>query len=243
MPAANANSRSFSKKGFGIIGFVPVAIGFRVAELAYDLATGFLRSRAKMPRTKHLRYCTPFLCALASFLGLCGDTLHAQDTTGSRFGDLSTLTADPTGLVRERGLRVGPRYPRSLVAGRKTGSPVLVYVIDTTGLVEVETATFLNEPPVDSEFAAAVCDFLPNIRFKPFVVADMKWRVLLVDMYSFDVSFNLPQPDTAKIHAASRFQHQKQEEFATEPIVKAIASLERLPHCARPLPVSKSESR
>jgi hypothetical protein len=154
--------------------------------------------------------------------------LRAQDTTVSRFGKSDYLTADPTGLVREYVSPPGPRYPRSMEESRIRGSSVLVYVIDTTGMVAVETATFLNDVP--KEFMSAVCDFLPKLRFKPFVLADMKWRVLLVDMYSF----NWLMPDTTHLNAAIRLQKQKQEEFATEPIEKVLASLNNHPHCGRP---------
>lgn len=102
---------------------------------------------------------------------------------------------------------------------------MLAYVIDTTGMVVLKSATFLNETP--KEFMEAVCNFLPTLRFKPFVVAGMKWRVLLVDMYSF----NWLIPDTTHLNAAVRLQHQKQEEFSTEPIDKAIESLMNRPHC------------
>jgi hypothetical protein len=110
---------------------------------------------------------------------------------------------------------------------RVRGSSVLAYVIDTTGMVAVETATFLNDTP--KEFMSAVCDYLPKLRFKPFVLADMKWRVLLVDMYSF----NWLIPDTTHLNAAIRLQKQKQEEFATQPIEKVLASLNNHRHCGR----------
>lgn len=151
----------------------------------------------------------------------------AQDSASYRFGDVGNITADPTGLVRDRAHPPAPRYPASLEKNRITGGVVVAYVIDTTGLIDVQSATFLNDP--SPEFLSATCAFLPKLRFEPFVVGDQKWRLLLVDMYSF----NWLVVDTAKVNSASRMQRQKQEEFATEPIEKATASLERLPHCPR----------
>jgi hypothetical protein len=59
-----------------------------------------------------------------------------------------------------------------------TGALVAAFVIDTTGRVELETASFLRTSR--PEFVKAVCDLLPKLRFQPFVVGDQKWRVLLV---------------------------------------------------------------
>ncbi len=154
-------------------------------------------------------------------------TAIAQDSASSRFGDVGNITADPTGLIREMLHPPAPRYPTNPEGKRVTGGVVLAYVIDTTGAIDVQSASFLNDPP--QEFLTTTCAFLPKLRFKPFVVANQKWRVLYVDSYSF----NWLVADTAKVHAVSRMQNQKQEEFSTEPIERATASLERLPHCPR----------
>jgi hypothetical protein len=72
-----------------------------------------------------------------------------------------------------------------------------------------------------------VCDLLPKLRFQPFLVADQKWRVLLVKMFAFNI---WPEADTA---AATLAAH-TQENFATKPIVKVIPQLVSLPHCDSP---------
>jgi hypothetical protein len=119
------------------------------------------------------------LC-LASYIGLMAfsGTLGAQATNLNRFRDPEGITADPTGLRRDTSVRAFPRYPRDLQEKAITGALVAAFVIDTTGRVELETASFLRTSR--PEFVKAVCDLLPKLRFQPFVVGDQKWRVLLV---------------------------------------------------------------
>jgi len=155
-------------------------------------------------------------------LATLGSTLGAQATNLNRFKDPEGITADPTGLHRDTSVRAFPRYPRGLQEKGITGAPVAAFVIDTTGRVELETASFLNTSR--PEFAKAVCDLLPKLRFQPFIVGDQKWRVLLVEMFAFN---NWPAPDSA----ASALAAHSQEDFATKPIVKVVEQLVSLPHC------------
>jgi hypothetical protein len=158
-------------------------------------------------------------------LATLGSTLGAQATNLNRFRDPEGITADPTGLHRDTSVRAFPKYPRGLQERAITGAPVAAFVIDTTGRVELETASFLNTSL--PAFAKAVCDLLPKLRFQPFIVGDQKWRVLLVEMFAFN---NWPAPDSA---AAALAAH-SQEDFATRPIVKVVQQLASLPHCDSP---------
>jgi outer membrane biosynthesis protein TonB len=177
---------------------------------------------------------------------LLGGSASAQTPEATRFKDPEGITADPTGLLRDTSdplTRPGPRYPRGLESKAVIGESVVAFVIDTTGRVELETASFLN--PSRPEFEKAVCEFLPTARFQPFVVVDRKWRVLLVEMFAFNT---LAIRDTAHLRAASALSARSQEEFSTEPIGKVVAHLVPLPHCdglastAGPLPVSAAPS-
>jgi hypothetical protein len=160
---------------------------------------------------------TSFFC-----LATLGSTLGAQATNLNRFKDPEGITADPTGLHRDTSVRAFPKYPRGLQEKGITGAPVAAFVIDTTGRVELGTASFLNTSR--PEFTKAVCDLLPKLRFQPFKVDDHKWRVLLVEMFAFN---NWPAPDSA----ASALAAHSQEDFATKPIVKVVEQLVSLPHC------------
>lgn len=154
---------------------------------------------------------------------------RAQTATLGRFKDPEGITADPTGLRRDTAVRAYPRFPWGFEKTRITGTAVVAFVIDTTGQVEMETATFLSLPR--SEFVKSVCDALPKMRFQPFVVADQKWRVLLVEMYAFHP---WSVPDTAAIRAASRLAARRQEEFATKPIKDVVQEIAPLPTCNLP---------
>lgn len=169
------------------------------------------------------------IAALVVGAPLVSVRLSAQTVAPSRFHDPEGITADPTGLRRDTTVKLhppGPRYPRAREASGINAAPVVAYVIDTTGRIELETVSFLNSAP--SDIVDAVCAFLPMKRYEPFVVADQKWRVLLVDMYGFTVWRN---PDTTMLKAATSLEKRTQEEFATSPISKAVARLDPLPHC------------
>jgi hypothetical protein len=166
--------------------------------------------------------CMRILYASCFCLAALGNSLSAQTTNLTRFKDPEGITADPTGLRRDTSVRAFPRYPRGLQEKGITGAPVAAFVIDTTGGVELETASFLNASR--PEFARAVCDLLPKLRFQPFMVGDQKSRVLLVEMFAFN---NWPMPDSA----ASALAAHRQEEFATKPIGKVVEQLVSLPHC------------
>jgi Gram-negative bacterial TonB protein C-terminal len=158
-----------------------------------------------------------------------GSSLGAQATSLNRFKDPEGITADPTGLLRDTSVKAFPRYPRDFAARKITGAVVVAFVIDTTGHVEFETASFLNTSR--PEFAKAVCDLLPKLRFQPFLVGDQKWRVLLVEMFAFDT---WAMSDTAGRRTASTLVAHSQEDFATKPIVKAVEQLVSFPHCDSP---------
>ena len=167
-----------------------------------------------------------FACISLLFLG---GSLGAQAPEAARFKDPEGITADPTGLLRDMSdplARPGPRFPSEFMGKGIIGESVVAFVIDTTGRVELETASFLNTSR--PEFQKAVCEFLPTARFQPFVVVDRKWRVLLVESFAFNT---LAMRDTASLHAASALSARSQEEFSTEPIGKVVAQLAPLPHC------------
>lgn len=131
--------------------------------------------------------------------------------------------------MRDTSVRAYPKYPFDLRTQQPTGSPVVAFVIDTTGRVEQETATFLNESR--KEFVRAVCDVLPRLRFQPFLLDGRKWRVLLVTTYGFN---NWAKLDTATLNAASALVRKSQEAFSTKPISTVIEQLVPLPHCDSP---------
>lgn len=155
----------------------------------------------------------------------------AQTTVSTRFRDPEGISADPTGLRRDTSVKVipgGPRYPYAQQVRGITAVPVVAYVIDTTGRIELETVSFLNSSP--AEFVDAVCVFLPKLRFEPFVVGDIKSRVLLVELYGFTTWKHL---DRGGLKASQALVAQSQEEFSTSPMSRVVSRLDPLPHCRR----------
>ena len=179
-------------------------------------------------RSVIMSYAAPLM---ATFI-VASACAHATGAPVNRFHDPASITADPTGLRRDTTVRLhppGPSYPRTEVRKGRTAAQVVAYVIDTTGHVEFETITFLNSTP--GKFSDAVCAFVPKQKFEPFIVANQKWRVLLVQMFGFNTWRNLD--DRSMIDAADALVKKSQEEFSTSPISQVVARLETLPHCGK----------
>lgn len=142
-----------------------------------------------------------------------------------RFRDPAGITGDPTGLRQIAPFR-GPHYPDYARAHDQTAAPVLAFVVDTTGEVELPTASFLdNSRPW---FRESVCEMLPQLRFEPLEVDGRKMRVLLVRFYAFRTA---TAPDSAGIARASALMNERQTAYATQPVTNVIPELERRPHC------------
>ena len=166
-----------------------------------------------------------FVVALAA-LGLAAPVGAQAPNTGARFRDPAHITGDPTGLRQFPPIGVGPRYPNRARANEQTAAPVVAFLIDTMGRVELPTASFLND--AEPEFQRSICDMLPKLRFEPLVIAGQKMRVLLVQFYGFNT---LATPDDAGSIRAAALMYERQEEFATQPVENVIPDLELLPHC------------
>src|SRR6266480_3770792 len=64
----------------------------------------------------------------------------------TRFHDPDHITGDPTGLRPDFTVHAWPRYPERARAAFRTAAPVVAFVVDTLGRVELESASFLDEP-------------------------------------------------------------------------------------------------
>jgi hypothetical protein len=177
-------------------------------------------------------YWSPF--AVASAVLTLASPLRAQapesPRASVRFRDPASITGDPTGL---RQIVPFPfrelRYPDRARADEHTAAPVVAFVVDTMGRVELSTASFLND--VEPEFQRSICRLLPSLRFEPLVIASQKMRVLLVQFYGFNT---LTKPDGVGLALASALMHERQEAYATQPVENVIPELESRPHCDDP---------
>jgi len=119
-------------------------------------------------------------------------------------------------------------YPDAERAADHTAFPVVAFVVDTTGVIELPTISFLDD--TKPTFRQALCEYLPQLRFQPLVLAGQKMRVLAVEVYGFNTA---TAPDAAGSVRAHVLARQLQESFATQPVENVIPDLERRPHCDR----------
>jgi len=125
-------------------------------------------------------------------------------------------------------VRAFPKFPSDLASQGISGAVVVAYVIDTTGRVETGSASFLLA--THPEFADAVCSSLPKVRYQPFLVANRKVRVLVVQLHEFVAPGG--SSDSPEIVDALHLQARAEDEFTQTPIATLADELERLPHCA-----------
>lgn len=117
-------------------------------------------------------------------------------------------------------------YPDAERAAEHTAFPVVAFVVDTTGVIEVPTISFLDDtkPP----FQKALCEYLPQLRYEPLVIGGTKMRALVVASYGFNT---LATPDAGAKVRSHLLARQLQETFATQPVENVIPELERQSHC------------
>ena len=169
---------------------------------------------------------SPFIISAVAAVTVTS-TVAAQAPLGEgRFRDPAHITGDPSGLRSDPAVRVSQRYPDRARAANRTAAPVAAFVVDTLGRVELPTASFLNDS--DREFRQAVCELLPQLRFEPFILDGQKWRVLLVQFYAFNT---WQAPDSVGVARARALMHERQENYARQPVAAVVSDLERRPHC------------
>ena len=153
--------------------------------------------------------------------------LRAQaPQTSVRFRDPGAITGDPTGMHMIPPIGIHMPYPDAERAAEHTAFPVVAFVVDTTGVIEVPTISFLDDTkPV---FQQALCEYLPRLRFQPLVIAGQKMRVLDVEVYGFNTAETPDISGSVRSHVLAR---QLQETFATQPVENVVPDLERRPHC------------
>jgi hypothetical protein len=143
-----------------------------------------------------------------------------------RFPDPSAIVAVKLQNIRPALVQAFPKYPRALEPDMVSGALLDAFVIDTTGRVELSTASFLQAGT--PAFERAVCEALPKLRYAPLVVGGVKRRALVAQVNMFVGGGGL---DPAVASAASALHSRIEDEFASTPIVSTVTKLEPLPHC------------
>lgn len=90
-----------------------------------------------------------------------------------------------TAVVRSSN-SAAPAYPLKLLQDHVTGVVATRYVVDTTGFAD--TASFQVLRATRQEFADAVRDALPYMRFSPAKIGSLKVRQLVEQQFSFTIN-------------------------------------------------------
>ena len=89
----------------------------------------------------------------------------------------SQATRDP--------LSAAPDYPKSMMDRGVEGSAALRFVVDSTGLVDMSTVQVLDF--THAEFAKAVKDIMPRMRFRPAKMGSVAVRQLAEQLFKFEI--------------------------------------------------------
>ena len=124
--------------------------------------------------------------------------------------------------------QISPIYPPMRPEGEMPAvSLILVYVVDTTGLVEIPTVSFLESPRrspweiVPDGFLRSVCDYLRDARFRPATVDGRFQRALVIQSFIFSQTRARPAHDFGP-HVKALREMSRTEMFGR---------LGELPHC------------
>jgi TonB family protein len=106
-------------------------------------------------------------------------------TTPIALGDsiMTEFMVDSTVVRHENG--VAPMYPESMLRRRIEGSVIVQYVVDTMGMAD--TATFRVISATHLDFARAVKATLPQMRFRPAMMANKHVPQLVQQPFAFKI--------------------------------------------------------
>jgi TonB family protein len=90
-------------------------------------------------------------------------------------------------------MSAAPRYPKQLLQSGIEGLAAVLYVVDSTGMVD--TTTYRIITATRPEFAVAVRQALPDMRFRPAIQDGQPVRQLVQQTFRFRIN-----RDTAKVH-------------------------------------------
>jgi hypothetical protein len=97
---------------------------------------------------------------------------------------LSEMEVDST--VRRYEGSAGPDYPPAMLARNLEGNVVVTYVVDTAGLAD--TTSFKVLLATHPDFATAVFQALPKMRFRPAILRGGKVRQLVQQSFGFRIT-------------------------------------------------------
>lgn len=93
-------------------------------------------------------------------------------------------------------LSAAPVYPKAMLERAIEGSATLRFVIDSTGLVDLSTIRVMSS--THQEFAAAVRDAMPRMRYRPATRGATAVRQLVEQAFKFELGRPTPAPGGPK---------------------------------------------
>jgi hypothetical protein len=102
------------------------------------------------------------------------------------FGDAILTEMDVDSTVRRYEESAAPDYPPAMLARNLEGNVVATYIVDTTGLAD--TASFKVLLATHPDFATAVFQALPKMRFRPAILRGGKVRQLVQQSFGFRIT-------------------------------------------------------
>lgn len=120
-----------------------------------------------------------------------GDTAtQVSISLPSILGDSVLTEIEVDSAVKRYEWSAAPDYPLDLLKQNIEGAAFVIYVVDTLGIAD--TASFTVVRTTHDQFADAVKNAMPKMRFRPAILSGMKVRQLVQQNFTFKIQ----RPDT-----------------------------------------------
>jgi TonB family protein len=118
-----------------------------------------------------------------------GDTATSTQLTISlptMLGDTILTEIEVDSAVKRYDWSASPSYPITMLQQNIEGAAFVIYVVDTLGQADTTSLKVVNA--THEEFAQAVRDAMPKMRFRPAILSGMKVRQLVQQNFTFKIS-------------------------------------------------------
>jgi len=157
------------------------------------------------------------------FAGLCGAVYSVQGQTVPRIADVQSIIVADSAEPHEVDRRVPLRYP---LAERRAGIEaefITVFVLDTTGRVEMPSVSLVGTVP--RAFWQEVCRYLSRMQITPIRRNGQPRRALVVNPFSFAL-------DGGELGRRPRETGEAvRKSILADGVAQAAIAFEPLPHC------------
>jgi TonB family protein len=122
------------------------------------------------------------------FSPAAGDTATSTQLTislPSMLGDSVLTEIEVDSAVRRYEWSAAPDYPLAMLQQNIEGAAFVLYVVDTLGLADTASLTVVRT--THDDFAQAVRDAMPKMRFRPAILAGAKVRQLVQQNFTFKI--------------------------------------------------------